>query len=511
MKKLLIFYLLLFAFALPAFGQYGTANQPRYLGQRASDPLLCAVSSYYYNTVSAKFRYCSATNTWADWGISVSGGEGGAATWGLITGTLGDQTDLSNALALKAPLASPTFTGTVSGITAAMVGLGNVDNTSDATKWAATATLTNKTLTAPIFSGTITGTYTLGGTPTFPASVVTTTGTQTLTNKTLTSPVINLGSDATGDIYYRNSGGAFTRLGVGSNGQVLTLSGGLPSWQNASGGGGGLSYTSAGTTNALPKFDGTGFVDSGVSDNGTTVALASGRSFSLLGGNFSITPAANTTPLSISGYSLTGSNTQPIINLAATVATDTPTNLINLELADAGNFYAHNFINFKKNGTSLFTVDSYGGVTATGTFNTNGGYFAFGGNIEAYAGSFRGGPGVGWKITAPADGQLLLQNHAGTDAAAILMGGTTASFPALKRNATNLEIKLADDSAYTGVVASKFCYAGTTVCDFVGSGSPEGAVTASVGSTYRRTDGGANTTFYVKESGTSTNTGWQPK
>lgn len=60
-------------------------------------------------------------------------------------------------------------------------------------------TLTNKTLTSPTISGpslsgTVTGTYTLGGTPTFPSTVVSTTGTQTLTNKTLTAPVINNGS-----------------------------------------------------------------------------------------------------------------------------------------------------------------------------------------------------------------------------------------------------------------------------------------------------------------------------
>jgi len=57
-------------------------------------------------------------------------------------------------------------------------------------------TLTNKTLTAPtasdpVLSGTVTGTYTLGGTPTFPSAVVTLTGSQTLTNKVLTSPTIN--------------------------------------------------------------------------------------------------------------------------------------------------------------------------------------------------------------------------------------------------------------------------------------------------------------------------------
>jgi len=43
-----------------------------------------------------------------------------------------------------------------------------------------------------------------------------------------------------------------------------------------------------------------------------------------------------------------------------------------------------------------------------------------------------------------------------------------------------------------------------------GAGTPEGAVTAAVGSTYQRTDGGAGTSFYVKESGAG-NTGWVAK
>jgi len=43
-----------------------------------------------------------------------------------------------------------------------------------------------------------------------------------------------------------------------------------------------------------------------------------------------------------------------------------------------------------------------------------------------------------------------------------------------------------------------------------GSGSPEGAVLGQVGSIYMRSDGGAGTSFYVKESGTGT-TGWVAK
>lgn len=43
-----------------------------------------------------------------------------------------------------------------------------------------------------------------------------------------------------------------------------------------------------------------------------------------------------------------------------------------------------------------------------------------------------------------------------------------------------------------------------------GTGSPQSAVTAPVGSLYLRTDGGAGSTLYVKESGTG-NTGWAAK
>jgi len=65
--------------------------------------------------------------------------------------------------------------------------------------------------------------------------------TQTLTNKTLTSPVVNVGSDATGDIYYRNSSGVFTRLAKPGSpaGEVLTFASGatIPSWTAPAGGG----------------------------------------------------------------------------------------------------------------------------------------------------------------------------------------------------------------------------------------------------------------------------------
>lgn len=68
--------------------------------------------------------------------------------------------DLQDNIDLKAPIESPTFTGTVSGITATMVGLGNVDNTSDANKPVSTATQTALDLKADLAGPTFTGTTT---------------------------------------------------------------------------------------------------------------------------------------------------------------------------------------------------------------------------------------------------------------------------------------------------------------------------------------------------------------
>lgn len=57
------------------------------------------------------------------------------------------------------------------------------------------------------------------------------TASQTLTNKTLTSPVINLGTNATGDMYYRDGSGLLQRLPIGTSGQIIQVSsGGIPEY-----------------------------------------------------------------------------------------------------------------------------------------------------------------------------------------------------------------------------------------------------------------------------------------
>jgi len=70
-------------------------------------------------------------------------------------------TAATTALSQKAPIASPAFTGTVSGVSKAMVGLSAVDNTSDASKPVSTAQQAaldlKANLNSPAFTGTVTG------------------------------------------------------------------------------------------------------------------------------------------------------------------------------------------------------------------------------------------------------------------------------------------------------------------------------------------------------------------
>jgi hypothetical protein len=79
-------------------------------------------------------------------------------------------------------------------------------------------------------------------------------------------------------------------------------------------------------------------------------------------------------------------------------------------------------------------------------------------------------------ITSPADGNLRLTNNAQSSFGLLQFGGTSASFPALKRNGTTLEVKLADDSAYAPIAI------GNTV-NVVSPTSPNRTVTISIGGT----------------------------
>lgn len=123
-------------------------------------------------------------------------------------------------------------------------------------------------------------------------------------------------------------------------------------------------------------------------------------------------------------------------------------------------------------------------------------------------------------LRGTASGVLRLTNGAETDFSLLALGGTTSSFPALKRSSAALETKLADDSAYaqhnTAVLNAKAGTAtpaggalavqtGTTsgFGVYYGSGAP--TVSAGKGSIYLRSDGsGVNDRCYINTDGGTT-------
>lgn len=110
--------------------------------------------------------------------INVQGGSSGGGTGGAVDSVFGR---------------TGVVTATSGDYTKSQVGLGNVDNTSDATKNSAVATLTNKTLTSPIVNSPTGITKTDVGLSNVDntSDATKNAASVTLTNKTLTSPVIN--------------------------------------------------------------------------------------------------------------------------------------------------------------------------------------------------------------------------------------------------------------------------------------------------------------------------------
>ena len=99
-----------------------------------------SAGTYTGTLVTSPVSGATVPSTSAGYYYLLSLGHGFRTTNSVIGNSIQDLA--GNTLNLKANINSPTFTGTVGGITKTMVGLGNVDNTSDANKPVSTATQT---------------------------------------------------------------------------------------------------------------------------------------------------------------------------------------------------------------------------------------------------------------------------------------------------------------------------------------------------------------------------------
>lgn len=216
----------------------------------------------------------------------------------------------------------------------------------------------------------------------------------------------------------------------------------------------------------------------------TLTAAADWRAIETTAGSFKMAD----TYLAGSG-SLAGS----LIDLTQTWnTTGTPT-AFKLNVTDAASNSASLLMDLQVGGTSRFEVNKGGDITAFRDITSGRDLNAS--NIGTISWNGRS------TMASPSNGQIKLADSSGIDFSRLQFGGTTSSYPSLKRNTTYFDARLADDSAYTYI---------TDLYNRIGSGSPEGVVTAPVGAVYHRTDGGASTSIYVKESGTG-NTGWVAK
>ena len=228
-------------------------------------------------------------------------------------------TNLSDTLDLKAPLNSPNFTGTVSGITAAMVGLDNVDNTSDNDKPISNATsiALNSKVDKVIGQGLSDQNYTLieknklagiaiGATSNFTNEYLLDrahhTGTQSYTT------ISGLGTLATQDGTFSG-----TSTGVNTGDQTIVLSGDAIGTGNTS-----IDVTLANSGVSPGTYGGT------ATTNRTFTVDSKGR-ITDIGEITTITPSFSSianTPTTLSGYGITDAALEDHTHPNATITSD---------------------------------------------------------------------------------------------------------------------------------------------------------------------------------------------
>ena len=170
----------------------------------AANPILAA-GEIGFETDTSKFKMGNGSSAWsalqyfanaAELAAIIDGAPQLLNTLDELALAMGDDPQflatLNTNIGLKAPINNPTFTGTVGGVTKSMVGLGNVDNTTDANKPVSTAAQAALDLKAPLASPSLTGV------PTAPTASSLTNTTQIATTEFVQTKVNSLVNGAPG-------------------------------------------------------------------------------------------------------------------------------------------------------------------------------------------------------------------------------------------------------------------------------------------------------------------------
>ncbi len=171
-------------------------------------------------------------------------------------------------------------------------------------------------------------------------------------------------SYASGDIIYASNSTTLSKLNIGSNGQILTLSGGVPSWQNAPSG-----FTNPMTTAGDIIIAGTGGTAQRLSagTNGYVLTMSSGSPAWVASASGYIAPTIGSTLIS------SGSTVTTIAGLTLTSPISSPTNAstVGLVVKGAASQTASLQEWHDSSGNILAKVDSSGNVFAPIVYNIN--------------------------------------------------------------------------------------------------------------------------------------------
>jgi hypothetical protein len=143
------------------------------------------------------------------------------------------------------------------------------------------------------------------------------------------------------------------------------------------------------------------------------------------------------TGITIPAITLSGSNASNGISFTQTWNTTGSPTAFFMNITNTASGATANLMDLQVGGVSKLSVKNTGQLILDSTFGLK-----FGASST--------------NITAPSNGSLTLLDNAGTSFNRLQLGGTTSSFPAIKRNGANIDFRLADDSGYCDVNGKGF-------------------------------------------------------